>query len=1215
MRKNLSKLAIALVMLWLPGLSYGQTITLGTARNFVLFTSAGAVTNSGTAYLTKLTGNVGTNSGSSTGFGNVDGGMHDGNIVSAAAKTDLNIAYIQLNTATPTSGLAAGLGGGQTLVAGVYAIPTAATLNGEIILNAQGNANAVFIFQINGGLSTGANAKVRLINGALACNVYWKTEGAVNIGNASTIRGTIVANNAAISFGTLDSLEGRALSTNGAITLNSLTAFTPLGCGSTILTGPVAPTLGAVGSFALFTSIGPVSNGGATSYITGDIGSNLGSVTNYNPLFVNGTIHTPPNATTAAAATALTAAYGQLNTLPIDITLLYPAIFGHNLVLTPHTYLLNAATTLTDTLYLNAQGNPDAVFVINVHGALNTIAGAKVLLVNGTQSKNVYWKVNGAVNLANNAVFHGTIIASSGAIDITTGAKFYGRALTTTGAITTNGDSINAPVLPATGTITGDTTVCVGSTVTFSGVNTPGVWSATNNRATVSALGIVTGVAPGIDTIIYSVTNNFGTVTTSRRITVMPLPNAGTISGPSAVCTGSAITLTTTGTGGMWTATNPSAIVAGGMVTGISTGLDTIRYTVTNSCGTAVATKTVAVNPIPDVMPSANQTVCNGTAATAVIFTGAVAGTTYSWSNSNTLIGLPATGTGNIPSFVAMNPTNLPITGTITVTPSANGCTGTSKSFTITVNPTPNAANIANQAICNGAPTTAVIFTGTVAGTTFTWTNDNITTGLPTISGTGIIPVFMGTNSTSVPNVSNIVVTPTANGCTGTAKSFSITINPTPTVAPVANQVHCNGEATTAVIYTGTVAGTTYSWTNNNSSIGLASAGMGNIPSFTAMNNSNVPSTGVITITPTANGCNGNSGTFTITVNPTPRVDTVVNQAVCNGLSTKAIDFTSMVNGTSYVWNNNNPSIGLGSTGTGNIPSFTAINNTDAPITAMISVIPTANGCQGPARTFTITVNRTPVAPVISLKSTPAVCHMTYFRNYGAAAIPPAGISYAWSTDNAQISDVGNTQQYALVNFKKVGIATVILTATETGTGCLNTAATDVSVTANVADMPAEVVYFNKSFICLQNDEEAYAWGYDDAATLAPTVLAGEINQDYVNASPNLVANRYWVMVSHNGCMQKTYYNKPEDAQMKKPVTEVSVFPNPADQQVTIAVKTSVDGIIQMEVFSLLGQKMHTTTDVVKNPAINVSAFPSGVYTVVCYRNNERISTTRFIKN
>lgn len=81
-----------------------------------------------------------------------------------------------------------------------------------------------------------------------------------------------------------------------------------------------------------------------------------------------------------------------------DIELLYPAQFGQNLVLTPHTYTMKSATFLTDTLSLNAQGNPDAVFVIKTTGALGTSSNAKVLLINGTQAKNVYWKVDGAVS-------------------------------------------------------------------------------------------------------------------------------------------------------------------------------------------------------------------------------------------------------------------------------------------------------------------------------------------------------------------------------------------------------------------------------------------------------------------------------------------------------------------------------------------------------------------------------------------------------------------------------------------------------------------------------------------------------------------------------------------------------------------------------------------------------------------------------------------------
>lgn len=1391
MKTNLFKISLALSML-LPVLGMGQTITLGTASNFVLLTSVGGVTNSGTGHLTHLTGNVGSNSGSSTGFGNIDGGMHDGDVVSNTASSDLGIAYAQLNAATPTSSHAAALGTGETISPGVYSIATDATLNGTLTLDAAGDPAAVFIFQINGTFATGTNAKIKLINGALACNVYWKTEGMVSVGNNNTLRGTIVAHNAAIAFGTQDSLEGRALSTNGAITLNSLTAFTPLGCGSLVLTGPSAPTLGAVSSFALFSSIGPVSNSGAISYVTGDIGTNSGLVTGYDPLYVKGTIHAVPDGSTALAATALSVAYGQLNALTNDITLLYPALFGYNLVLTPHTYLLNAATSFTDTIFLNAQGNSNAVFVIKINGALSTISGAVVKLINGTQSKNVYWKVEGAVNLASNTTFHGTIVANNGAIDINAGAKFYGRALTTNGALTTSGDSINAAFLPEA-IIKGDSSVCVGSSVLMSSDDTGGVWSISNPSATISASGIVTGISAGLDTISYTITNPFGTVVGTKIISVRPMPNSGTIAGLSEVCMGSTITLANTASGGVWTVSNPNATIVSGLVTGITAGLDTIRYTVINSCGTSVATKIITIKPNPIVTSVPNQIVCNGMPTAIVNFAGSVIGTSYSWTNDNTTIGLPAAGSGNIPSFSATNVTTNAAVANIIVTPVANGCTGSSKTFSYTVNPTPTLASVPNQAvchnaatamitfsgsvsgtsfswtndntsislagsgtgniasftatnptgtiavanimvtpstatcsgtpgsftitvnptptvspvlnqtvcngnitsaitfsgavagttynwvndntgvglagsglgnipaftaintgisrataniivtpsanscggsatnfsffadptpnvntvsdqqICNGAATSPVNYTGSVSGTSFAWTNDNSGIGLPN-AGIGDIPSFTGINATNIPSVANIIVTPSANTCAGTAKSFIIVVNPTPNVAGVSDQTVCNGTATGTINFTGMVTGTTFAWTNTNSSIGLSSSGSGNIPSFTAINTSNTPAIAIITTTPSAYGCAGTPAFFSIKVNPTPEVLPVANQSVCNGLNTVAIPFSSLVSGAGFSWTNSNSLIGLGASGSGTIPSFTAINNTGSPVIATITVIADADGCSGPARVFTIVINSTPLAPVIALTTPPSVCNMTYFRNFGAATLPPSGTSYTWSAINAQISDTGNTQQYALVNFKTAGVAKVVLTATTAATGCLNTASYDVAVGNDVADAPARVIYFNRSFVCLQNNEEKYEWGYDDAASLAPTYLKTEMNQDYVNATPNFDANRYWVMVSHGGCIQKTYYNKPEGALMKKAGTEVSIFPNPAEQKIEIAVTTTVSGKIKMEIFSMTGQKMYENNDAIQNASIDITTFPSGVYMVVCYSNNERISTSRFIK-
>lgn len=437
-----TQLLIIFALFFIPVLNFAQAPTLGTVAEFVLFSTNGAVGNSG---ISQLTGNVGTNSGSSTAFGNVNGVMHDNDGASAQCAADLLIAYNQLNNTIPTFFPAPLLGNGQSLNAGVYSISEAATLNLNLTLNAQGNANAVFIFQIQGSFSTNADSKIKLINGAKACNVFWKVEGLVSMASGTTMRGTVIANNAAIEMNTGDTLEGRALSTAGAITVDGVLAYTPIGCGSPVLNGPAFPSLASTECYTIYSYSGPVTNTGVT-FITGDVGSNVGLTTGFDALNVTGTIHPIPDASTAQCSADLLNVYTYLNTLPYDIELLYPAQFGNNLVLTPHTYILNAATVFTDSLYLNALGNANAVFVIQINGALSTSTYSKVLLINGALAKNVFWKVDGAVDINDYSVFNGTIICNNGAIDLKTGVVLNGRALTTTGTLTT--EAINAIMPP-----------------------------------------------------------------------------------------------------------------------------------------------------------------------------------------------------------------------------------------------------------------------------------------------------------------------------------------------------------------------------------------------------------------------------------------------------------------------------------------------------------------------------------------------------------------------------------------------------------------------------------------------------------------------------------------------------------------------------------------------------------------------------------------------
>ncbi|MEO5776653.1 MAG: ice-binding family protein [Flavobacterium sp.] len=428
--------------------SNAQAPVLGTATDFVIFSRDGAVTSNVTnSLMTHLTGNVGTDTSgaTSTGFGNVNGVMHDDDTASHIASADVLTAYTQLNALIPNYFPSSLLGNGATLTAGTYFINSGASLDGELILDAESNPNAVFVFQIQGAFSTNALSQVTLINGAKSCNVFWKVEGLVDMSSGTKMKGTVVANNAAILMGINSTLDGRLFSTTGAITVNGIVAKLPLGCARPALTGPTAPNLGTVVCYALFSGNQNVINDGVT-LVTGDVGTNVGLTTGFDAANVTGTIHPEPDTSTAQCATDLLTVYSYLNTLPTDIELLYPAQFGNDLLLTPHAYLLNTATVLTNNLYLDAEGNANAVFTINIYGAFSTSPSAKVFLLNGAQAQNVYWKVDGAVSISDHSEFTGTLVANNAAINVATGSTVTGRMLTTNGALTTFAITDTMPV-------------------------------------------------------------------------------------------------------------------------------------------------------------------------------------------------------------------------------------------------------------------------------------------------------------------------------------------------------------------------------------------------------------------------------------------------------------------------------------------------------------------------------------------------------------------------------------------------------------------------------------------------------------------------------------------------------------------------------------------------------------------------------------------------
>ncbi len=420
------------------------------------------------------------------------------------------------------------------------------------------------------------------------------------------------------------------------------------------------------------------------------------------------------------------------------------------------------------------------------------------------------------------------------------------------------------------------------------------------------------------------------------------------------------------------------------------TGNDTFSVTVLNELGASTTTTIyVTVNPLPAGIIGTGF-LCAG--ASTPLTDGDSGGT---WSSGNV-------------SVATIDPSGTLFTvgaGTATISyTNANGCSATAIE---TVNPVPYADQVSVSPVCNGSLTNIIYFTDTIPGTTFSWTSDTFSIGLPAASGVDSIRSFQALNPADTAVTATITVIPATSTCTGDAMSFTITVKPTPSVSPIGSQTVCNGIATTAVTFGGSgVDATSYNWINNKPAIGLAASGTGNIDAFTATNGDDTIIVATIVVTPVADGCSGATQTFSITVNPTPNPGPSDNQIVCNGLPTASVIFTSSVAGSTYTWVNADTTIGLASSGTDSIPSFTATNDSSFSVTSSITVTASANGCPGTSNSFTIKVNPTPT--LNSLLVAPSVCNNTPFTYTATSAT--TGTNFSWSRDSvAGISNSSTT--------------------------------------------------------------------------------------------------------------------------------------------------------------------------------------------------------------
>lgn len=195
----------------------GTPVELGAGSTFAVLAGAG-ITNTGATTLGGDVGSFPTTSISGLGTITLVGGVdRSGSTVTEQAKTDLVTAYNAASAQSPDP-----LGGvelaGLTLEPGVYDTGGVIELNGNLTLDANGDPDAVFVFLSASTLLAGTGSSITFIDGATACNLYWRVPSSATIGAGSQFAGTILAE-MTISFGAGATLQGRALAQVGEVTM------------------------------------------------------------------------------------------------------------------------------------------------------------------------------------------------------------------------------------------------------------------------------------------------------------------------------------------------------------------------------------------------------------------------------------------------------------------------------------------------------------------------------------------------------------------------------------------------------------------------------------------------------------------------------------------------------------------------------------------------------------------------------------------------------------------------------------------------------------------------------------------------------------------------------------------------------------------------------------------------------------------------------------
>lgn len=215
-------LALTLMFSLHEGLAAQAPVPLGSAGAYGVMAATTITTTGGTT----ISGSLGVSPGTAlTGFPDVIGTLHIGDAAAAQAQSDLTTAYDDAAGRTAGAVSVAGNLGGQTLAPGLYKSTSSLAISaGDLTL--EGDANAVWIFQMGSTLVTTTGRRVILSGGAQAANVFWQVGSSATIGESSVFKGTIMAAQS-ITMATGATLEGRALARAGQVSLDASAITVP----------------------------------------------------------------------------------------------------------------------------------------------------------------------------------------------------------------------------------------------------------------------------------------------------------------------------------------------------------------------------------------------------------------------------------------------------------------------------------------------------------------------------------------------------------------------------------------------------------------------------------------------------------------------------------------------------------------------------------------------------------------------------------------------------------------------------------------------------------------------------------------------------------------------------------------------------------------------------------------------------------------------------